>query len=427
MTGRSRTNAAHVHYSDSLLALSLVFGCLRAIAGPADPPAGASQDSLPEGNFFSSLKQAFKQDFDREVVRGHFEVGSPPDVHRYYCLVDAKTGKPETFGVAGQPALRSDGMTGITGGAVTVYSCVTAEQQGILMTSGYVLKGGADQTSAPASESTPPPPPKPAAVSGPRNAGLDRLDRLDIAGVKLGMTPDQVRAVLKTKKLSDYHESTAALSPAGARFVNLIDAWTVPAADEEAGTEAAAGAAVDAESFEVMFTPVPGRERAMAIVRTVAFASAHGVRESVLDNALVTKYGAYPAAGELPRGPTWRVQSDGGVAAGDPCNRRGLFGGLRDVNPARAPRQNLALNTTLEEFRFQIDHCGTALLTEDHSTTNEGAPRADRIVDRFTVTAYSPSIGLEGAKAAGQLIQSTEDPGSRTGASRAKDSGTPAL
>ena len=133
-------------------------------AGDAQAPAA------PSGNFFSSLKQAFKQDLDREVVRGHFDVGSPPDTHRYYCLVDAKTGKSEANGVAGEPVQRPDGMTGIKAGAVSFYSCVTAEQQGNLVTTGYTLspairnKVAATPPASPAPPSTAPPaPPAPAA------------------------------------------------------------------------------------------------------------------------------------------------------------------------------------------------------------------------------------------------------------------------
>jgi len=127
----------------------------------ASSAAGEAQSQSPAsaGNFFSSLKQAFKQDLDREVVRGHFDVGSPPDVHRYYCLVDAKTGKGETNGVAGEPVLRPDGMTGIKAGAVSFYTCVTAEQQGILVTTGYTLSAGIRSKVA---QAPPPPPPAPA-------------------------------------------------------------------------------------------------------------------------------------------------------------------------------------------------------------------------------------------------------------------------
>jgi hypothetical protein len=138
-------------YSPTLaLVLALSFGGSGGVmAGPqagagngaaASSAAGDAQaPAAPSGNFFSSLKQAFKQDLDREVVRGHFDVGSPPDTHRYYCLVDAKTGKSEANGVAGQTVQRPDGMTGIKAGAVSFYSCVTAEQQGILVTTGYTL------------------------------------------------------------------------------------------------------------------------------------------------------------------------------------------------------------------------------------------------------------------------------------------------
>jgi hypothetical protein len=146
-------------------------------AGDAQAPAA------PSGNFFSSLKQAFKQDLEHEVVRGHFDVGSPTDTHRYYCLVDAKTGKSEANGVAGEPVQRPDGMTGIKAGAVSFYNCVTAEQQGILVTTGYTLspairsKVAAAPPASPAPPSTAPPapaaanatptPPAPAAANAP--------------------------------------------------------------------------------------------------------------------------------------------------------------------------------------------------------------------------------------------------------------------
>jgi hypothetical protein len=131
--------------------------------GAASSAAGDAQAPAPTGNFLSSLKQAFKQDLDREVVRGHFDVGSPPDAHRYYCLVDAKTGKGETNGVAGQPVVRPDGMTGIKAGAVSFYSCVNAEQQGILVTTGYTLSAAIRSKVAPA----PPPPPLPPTPAAP--------------------------------------------------------------------------------------------------------------------------------------------------------------------------------------------------------------------------------------------------------------------
>ncbi|HEV7614275.1 MAG TPA: hypothetical protein VGO37_20535 [Steroidobacteraceae bacterium] len=355
------------------------------------------------GGFLSSLKQAFNHDFDHDVVRGHFDVGTPPDTHRYYCLVDAKTGKREANGVGGQPVLRPDGMTTIKSGAVSFYSCDNAERQGNLVTAGYPLIPGAGAEIPRAG-------PAPAQHGqAPINTASPSPDRIDVAGVRLGMTPDQVRTVLKSKNLLDYHESAQSLDDLGSagraarsmtdrRFVNVIAAWTAP-------MPASAGDRQGGESYEVMFTPVPGRERVMAIVHSAAYAAANAVSESMVEHALVTKYGGYSGTDGLPASPMWRFQSGGGVLVGDSCNRRAIFGGLSQLNVGAPARQNIALTTTAEEFRYQIDRCGVAIVTEDHSTLNSNASTQDRLITQFTVTAYSPSIGFDGASAAMQLIQ----------------------
>jgi hypothetical protein len=391
-------------------ALGLCFGCGGVALG--DPPASGA----PAGNFFSSLKQAINQDFDHEVVRGHFDVGSPPDVHRYYCLVDPKTGKREANGVAGQPFVRPDTMTGIKSAAVSFYSCANAEQQGSLVTEGYVLSTSGIAANPPAA----PVHQQPATATVVINSVA--ADKIDVAGVKLGMSPDQVRTVLRAKRLLEYYESAQALDAessggamranAGRRFVNVIAAWT---------------SAPDTESYAVMFTPVPGNERAMAIAHTAAYSAANAVRETAVENALVTKYGGYSGSDELPKSPTWRVQKGGNVLIGDPCNRRGIFGGLDESRPGIHTRQNIALKTTLEEFRFQIENCGVAIVTEDHSSSNADAPRQDRVITRFTVTAYSPAMGFDGAAAAAQLMQTAGEPADKAKVPRAKEEPAPNL
>jgi hypothetical protein len=427
-----------------------------ATPSPSDAPA-----SLPQQSFLSSLKQAFNKDFDREVVRGHFDLGSPPNVHRYYCLVDPKTGKKEPNGVLGQPVTLADGMTGITAGSVSLYSCDDAEKQRILVTAGYIVSKGAGSVNAPAPQTqtqtqtqAPAPTQAPASTQAATQAQTQTQaptqaraqaqaqatapalpdvspDKVDVAGVRLGMSPDEVRAILKSKKLPDYYESTEALGHfdstqgamqpmANGRFVNIIAAWAPPP------TSSVGAPAEDGESYEVMFTPVPGRERAMAIVHSVGYSSANAVREMVLEQGLLKKYGGFATLDDLPGSPTWRFQRGGNVQVGDPCNRRGIFGGLSGMNAGNATRQNLALKTTPDEFRFQIDRCGIAIVTEDHSTVNRGAPREDRIVTRFTVTAYSPSIGLEGATTAAELIQSSGD-AVKAGTARSKDQPAPNL
>jgi hypothetical protein len=379
----------------SVRLICLVLWLSGATALHADTPDGtavpAGDVPVPQESVLSSLKQAFKQDFDHQVVRGHFDVGSPPDaVHRYYCLVDAKSGRREPNGVPGEPMPRADGMTGIKATAVSVYGCASAEQQGILVTTGYLLIGGAAAGAAPAAA-----PVVVAPVVARAAAGIGApADRVDVAGVKLGMSLDDVRTILKSKNLLDYHESMQTLGAraAGGRFVNVVAAWT-PLMDG------------DAEAFTVMFTPVPGRERAMAIVHSVDHSPAHAVREAVLSSALEKKYGGYTVADGLPAAPTWRVQHDGSVQVGDTCSRRDLFGGLAERGVASTDRPNLAMKTTPDEFRYQIDSCGVAIVTEDHLASNATLPNGERPVTRFTVTAYSPPIAFEGATAAAQLMQ----------------------
>ena len=403
------------------------------ICALADPPAGKESDgsptssgdvpkSLPQEGFFSSLKQSIKKGYDQEAVRGHFDLGSTPNVRRYYCLVDIKTGQREPNAVVGDPVPVSGGMTGIKNGAVSFYSCATAEQQGMLVTAGYVLTGpaAAKITPAPPAQTRLEAPPPPAVSS---DKGDVPPDQIDVAGVKLGMSPDEVRAVLKSKKLLDYNESAETLSymdsakgiyqqvPNG-RFVNVIAGWTAPPSTTRDNF------AVDGESYEIMFTPVPGRERAMGIVHSVGYSLANAIHESTLESGLIKKYGGFSGSSDLPESPTWRFQR-GGQPVGDSCDR-GIFGGLGALNVPKV-RENIVLKRAPDDFRSQIEGCGAAIVTEDHHTANGGALREDRLVTRFTVTAYSPSIGFEGAKTAAQLIQAAGGTVKKSDASRAKE------
>ena len=253
-----------------------------AISSSSDAQKSDTQKSLPQQSFFSSLKQAFNKDFDHEVVRGHFDLGSAPNGHRYYCLVDVKTGKKEPNGVLGQPFPLADGTTGIKGGSVSLYSCNNAENQGMLVTTGYVSSVAAGGVTAPAPQAQ-----IPAGVPALPDASPAKVD---VAGVKLGMSPDEVRAILKSKKLLDYYESTEALGHfdpirgaqqpiANGRYVNVIATWAPPSSSSVGDARGEEG-----ESYEVMFTPVPGKERAMAIVHSVGYSPANAVRETALEN-----------------------------------------------------------------------------------------------------------------------------------------------
>jgi len=417
-------------------------------ASPADTPpvtdAGAPK-TLPQDSIFSSVKQSLNQDVEHDVVRGHFELGDPPNVRRYYCLISTKTGRREPNGVLGELDPHPDGMIAVKNSSVSMYSCAKAEQAGMLVTTGYVFNGAPVAAAVPAASQAPAPAesPKAAAVAPaplPVPAAAPALaapavmspTQIDIAGLKLGMSPDEVRAVLKSKKLLDYNESAETLSYldsakgvmqpiANGRFVNVIAAWTPPPTSAVGDNYQ-----VDGESFEVMFTPVPGKERVMGIVHSMGYSPANAVRETALESGLVKKYGGF-GSGDLPQSPTWRIQSSGYVQVGDPCNRRGTLGGLGALNGAAMAHENLALKRSADDLKSVIDRCGVAILTEDHFTANGGALREDRLVTRFTMTAYSPEITLEGAKAATQLIQAAGGAAKKSDGSRAKDQTAPSL
>src|SRR5579863_5282079 len=145
--------------------LLLVLGaCNRALADPpAGTPAGAADgtsysnaQSLPQENFFSSIKESLRLGFDHEEVRGHFDLGTAPNSHRYYCLVDTRTRTREPNGVLGQPVPQPDGTTGLKIDSVSLYGCANAEKQGMLVTAGYLLKAPAPGQGASSHPSPPP-------------------------------------------------------------------------------------------------------------------------------------------------------------------------------------------------------------------------------------------------------------------------------
>jgi SnoaL-like domain len=151
------TRTLRIAHCSRVLAVGLLVLC-GAASAPANPPpapAGSSAPTgtaalTPQGSFLSSLRQGFAQDWEHEIVRGQFEVGSGSDAHRYYCLVNPKTGKREEYGVAGDLVPFRNGMTGIKGVAVTPFRCADAEQQGLLVTTGYVVPANLGTKPAPA-------------------------------------------------------------------------------------------------------------------------------------------------------------------------------------------------------------------------------------------------------------------------------------
>jgi hypothetical protein len=145
---------------------------MSAGAGWADPPTGASGSAAAEQpeirqDVLAGVKQGFNENTDRDVVVGHFDVGTPPKTHRFYCLLDPKTGKREPNGVAGELFTRRNGTTGITGPAVSPLSCADAERKGLLVTSGYFVKDGSSTATAPTAGPAPPAAAPAAAATAP--------------------------------------------------------------------------------------------------------------------------------------------------------------------------------------------------------------------------------------------------------------------
>ena len=409
----------------------------------ANAPAGTDEPkTLPQDGLFSSIKQSLREG-DQEIIRGHFEVGSPPNVRRYYCLMDPKSHRREPNGVVGEPISRSDGMTGIKSSAVSLYRCDKAEQQGMLVTAGYTVPTPAvpPPTTAAAMPPSPSPvqpspapplsaPPAPALPAAPPVVSRFSSGMVDISGVRLGMSADEVRTVLRSKNLRDHNEWSENLSyrdetgktqpvPNG-RFVNVMAASSAGSAAGDGNYE------TNGESFEVMFTPVPGHERVMAIVHTVGYSTANAVHESALEDGLIEKYGGVVGGGSLPQSATWLYQAGGTVAVGDSCGRRDVLGGLGSLR-ATSARENIALHRASEELDFEVQHCGIAIVTEDHHTANGGALHGDRIVTRYTVTAYSPVLAQEGAAQAEMILRAAGHNHDRAVAAPLRDSHAPDL
>jgi hypothetical protein len=390
-------------------------GGAPAAAAPAGASASDEPPTLPQDGLFSSIKQSLREG-DQEIIRGHFELGTAPNVHRYYCLMDPKTRRREPNGVLGDPLPRPDGMTGIKSSAVSLYRCDKAEEKGLLVTAGYVVPAhtaaatAATSTASPAPAAMAPVAAAPAPPIAPAAAPISPFSsgRVDISGVKLGMSPDEVRAAIGAKNLREHNEWTETLSyrdaagkiqsvPNG-RFVNVIAASGSLSAGE--GNYDAAG-----ESFEIMFTPVPGHEQAMAIVHTIGYAPSNAIHEAALESGLIQKYGGTAAGAGLPQAPTWLYHASGTVSIGDGCARRDILGGIGPLHVSSA-RENIALQKSAGELQFEVQHCGIAIVTEDHHLASGGALHEDRMVTRYTVTAYSPTL----LRAAGQSLRPPSAP-----------------
>jgi hypothetical protein len=210
------------------------------LAQSADQPGSAPQGgpgndvgsrTLSQSSIFASVSQSWKG-ADHDIVYGHFDLGTPP--RRYYCLIDAQSGKREPNAVLGEPNVQKDGTTTLHMSSVSLYACADAQRAGYIDTSGYRLTDrtaralavvpthpsqsqGAAPAAAlmPAAPAAPPSATSPAATSlstpssaaGTESSTKGGVGAIEVAGVRLGMTGDEARAAVKGRGLLNYYEA----------------------------------------------------------------------------------------------------------------------------------------------------------------------------------------------------------------------------
>lgn len=167
-----------------------VFGAAAVTAGftlALGPLAARAADGTAPSikGFFTGLGQVVKSAVNPDplVVRGYFDAGAPP--RRYYCVIDAKTGAAQPNAVEGQLVPLGGGTMGIRVTSVSLLDCNKAQQNGMLVTTGYApaaIPAGAAATAGNAAPSA--------------TASADTA-RWDILGVKLGDTADAAQAALR--------------------------------------------------------------------------------------------------------------------------------------------------------------------------------------------------------------------------------------
>lgn len=372
----------------------------------------------PKKGFLSSLGDSFKQAIDPKAVRGYFDAAG----QRYYCLVDTKTGANQDAAVQGLVTKLDNGSSTINTPTTTTLSCDKVEKLGKLMlmagsTNMPAPMGGAEQRAGAASTST----------------GIDvSALAIDVSGVKLGMSLDEVRAVLKAKGFGKYKEWTKTLAymdqingggsrmiPNG-QWVNVVATWIPPPPSQRGPSFTS-----DGESYFVEFTPVPGHERAILITHTVGYSTANAIRQSTLEDGLAKKYRDFPrsTATGTPASPSWIFEA-GGAVHGDAAQACRLVAAVPDELDI-GERGNESTNSALAGGWPQ--RCGVAMVMAEQYVQNYNAALADRIVTRFSVRAYSTALAIEGRLAAAELVHAAEAATNKAAADRVKDRPAPSL
>jgi hypothetical protein len=405
--------------------MSLTFLAQWTLAG--DQQAADSNSTPQKKGFFSSLSSAVRQGFDPKAVRGYFDQGGI----RYYCLTDTKTGEVVPNAVMGTTTPEPNGHLSFHQTGVSAISCDDIERSGKLVLQSSQKSQGAATPSQLQQNAE-----GQSARGGSTLASTTTNDlaRFEVAGLRLGAPPDEIRRTLKAKRLQEYDEGTATLSfddqihgpnhrtpiPNG-HFLNVIATATF-AVDHQVGS----GIFVDSDWFEVHFSPLPGSEQAIEIVRTVSYSPEHAIRETALIDELKRKYGE--PSNELKY--AGHVQSRGlsthgfiwitGTSA-DLC-KHFAAPSLEQVDDdaTYGPRDfqsvlghdspNAATNVAfvIPVVWQRLQACGSLVLTVSWITRNSDAPAEQHVVAKMQVAASALQLGKQAAFAAAQMIKQAE-------------------
>lgn len=228
---------------------------------------------------------------------------------------------------------------------------------------------------------------------------------VDVAGVKLGMSPEEVRAVLAARKLTgskEFKHTIAYPDPVthqyqsiqGTEYLYAIVGWIGSFAPTD-----------NWQTIDVVFSPQPGHERVVEVSRVVNYSSGDAVALQTLRTQLVGKYGRpwY----DNPLGNIRWVYPPGAGGSVVPNTCHVLSWDFSAVIPSTYgtpdhPQLNIPQpGGTVFKFAPQLwsreAQCERAQASAFYRSLNGNAPEADRVITQFTVSVLDTDLARDAA------------------------------
>lgn len=287
----------------------------------------------------------------------------------------------------------------------------------------------------------------PASEDSAGSAAIGVISDADILGTKLGMTPEEVRPLIKSRRLQNYLELSQNLAypdPVTRVAVTIPNAHILTfmlAATGNRGYGAFGSLDAAFENFSVAFTPVPGGERAVQITHHVGLTNDNALREDNFYEALIRKYGSPAKAERRNQTALWLF----GKHSGPPnyCITLGgmqarLDGATKDMKVVEAEAAPDALDLLMRSFPTgaldkvtyfaqEASTCGDAILQVRWGDPNPTAPDTDRIVTEYEIDLFGPSIAADGLGKANVLATQSYNNAQKSLLNHASDQKAPAL